>query len=233
LSIENRWDILYRDFPEVYDEFAAVPRQPPLLQVLMQRFDFQDRVVADIGSGSGLSAFRFAGAARKVIGVEIEDAMRARAERESLARGLHNVEFIKGDARRIPLRDSSVEIVTGITLALHPVEGYRDFACEALRVSTSPGLIVMVNITPGWYGGELAAVILDEDTIEDRQNQILVEEFGFEFEDFEANQEYGSLDKIISTYGFIFGKRAIRYLRRNNKTNIRWRFRIHYKKVQK
>ena len=27
-SIENRWDILYREYPEVYDEFASVPYEP-------------------------------------------------------------------------------------------------------------------------------------------------------------------------------------------------------------
>ncbi len=56
---------------------------------------------------------------------------------------------------------------------------------------------------------------------------------GFQHEDYDANQEYGSLDKIIRTYGFIFGRNAIDYLRENNKTNIKWRFRIHYKKVEK
>src|SRR5512145_2752402 len=64
------WDILYRDFPEIYDEFAAVAKKPPLLQVLMNRFDFRDKVVADVGSGSGLSAFEIARLAKKVTGVE-------------------------------------------------------------------------------------------------------------------------------------------------------------------
>ena len=91
----------------------------------------------------------------------------------------------------------------------------------------------MLNITPGWYGGELANVILDEDTVESRQNEILVDELGFKYEDFETNQEYGSMDKIIRTYGFIFGKKAIDYLVENKKTNIKWMFRIHYKKVEK
>ena len=233
LTIENRWDILYRDFPEVYDEFAAVPKDPQPLQVLMNRFDFRNKLVADIGSGSGLSSFEFAKVATKVIGVEIEDAMRGLAEHEKILRGLHNIEFVKGDAKDIPLKDNFVEIVTGITLSLYPVEEYRDFVSEAMRVTTNRGLIVMINITPGWYGGELATVILDEDTIETRQNEILVNEFGFAYEDFETNQEYGSMDKIIRTYGFIFGKKAIGYLRDNNKTNIKWKFRIHYKEVGK
>lgn len=233
LTIENRWDILYRDFPEIYDEFAAVPKEPALLPVLMNRFDFRDKVVADIGSGSGASSFEFARLAKKVIGVEIEDAMRELAERECIRRGLHNIEFVKGDARNIPLNDNSVDIVTGITLALYPVEEYRQFASEAMRITTNGGWIVMINITPGWYGGELSKVIADQDTIETRQDEIFVNEFGFRYEDFEAVQEYGSLDKIIRTYGFIFGKNVIDYVKETRKTNIKWKFRIHYMKVDK
>ncbi len=28
LSLEGRWDILYRDYPEVYDAFARIPKRP-------------------------------------------------------------------------------------------------------------------------------------------------------------------------------------------------------------
>jgi ubiquinone/menaquinone biosynthesis C-methylase UbiE len=233
LTIENRWDILYRDFPEIYDEFTAVPKEPRLLPVLIERFDFRDKVVADIGSGSGASSFEFARLAKKVIGVEIEDAMSELAEREAMRRGLSNLEFVKGDARNIPLDDNSVDIVTAITLALYPVEEYRQFAAEAMRVIANRGWIVMINITPGWYGGELSNIIADVDTIETEQNAIFVDEFGFRYEDFEAVQEYGSLDKIIRTFGFIFGKKVIDYLRETGKTNIKWRFRIHSLNVEK
>ena len=233
LTIENRWDILYRDFPEVYDEFASVPKDPPVLQVLTRRVDFHGKVVADVGSGSGLSSFEFASTAKKVIGVEVEDAMRELAERERMLRNLDNVEFIKGDAKDIPLPDNSVEIVTGITLAIYPVDGFRDFVREATRITVDQGMIVMINITPGWYGGELANVIVNEIETDTELDNLLVNELGFLYDDFDTNQEYGSLDKIISTYGFIFGRNVIDHLRENNKTDIKWRFRIHYKKVEK
>ena len=52
LSIENRWDILYRDYPEVYDEFASVPNNPGMIEVLHERFDLagkHDCFVEDAG----------------------------------------------------------------------------------------------------------------------------------------------------------------------------------------
>ena len=36
ISIENRWDILYCDYPEVYDEFANVPYEPEMIDVLRE-----------------------------------------------------------------------------------------------------------------------------------------------------------------------------------------------------
>ena len=54
LTIENRWEILYSDFPEVYDEFASVPKDPPLLQALIKRVDFHGKVAADIGLDVGV-----------------------------------------------------------------------------------------------------------------------------------------------------------------------------------
>lgn len=232
LTIENRWDILYRDFPEIYDEFAEVPKDPEPLQVLMSRFDFRDKFVADIGAGSGASAFEFATIAKQVIGIEIEDAMRQVAERQKERRGVGNIDFRKGDGRNIPLPDNCVDIVTGITLAIYPVEGYRDFAREAARITVNDGLILMIDITPGHYGGDLVHVIGDENTVDSQQDEIL-QECGFGYEDFDTKQEYGSLDKIIRTYGFIFGRNAIHYLQEHDKTNIQWRFRIHYKQVKK
>jgi ubiquinone/menaquinone biosynthesis C-methylase UbiE len=233
LTIENRWDILYRDYPEVYHEFASVPYNPHLFDVLLKHFDFKNKVVADVGSGSGLSSIKIAQVAKKVIGIEIEDSMRALAEKEAAKLGINNVEFVAGDGRNIPLDKDSVDIVTGITLAIHPVDGYRDFVRSASEIVKGGGLIIMLNITPGWYGGELSTVIVDKGTGDQKLDKILVDEFGFKRKDFYSVQEYGSLNKIISTYGFIFGKKVIDFLKKNNKTSIKWKFRIHYKKVNK
>ena len=82
----------------------------------------------------------------------------------------------------------------------------------------------MINITPGWYGGELANVIVNEIETDTGLNDLLVNELGFLYEDFDTNQEYGSIDKIIRTYGLIFGVKAIDYLRKNQKRPEIWNF---------
>ena len=77
LSIENRWDILYRDYPEVYDEFTSVPYHTSKIEILHDKFNLNRKIVIDIGSGSGRSSFGVAKYAEKVIGVEPEKSARA------------------------------------------------------------------------------------------------------------------------------------------------------------
>src|SRR3954453_23037292 len=114
-TIDNRWDLLYRDFPEIYDAFAAFPYYPRWVDVLNRAFPLAGKTVVDTGSGTGKSSFALAEYAARVIGVEPEAAMRAVAEQALAARRLDNVAFLEGSAAAIPLPDASVDMTTAIT----------------------------------------------------------------------------------------------------------------------
>lgn len=87
-TIEGRWGILYRDYPEIYDAFSSFPYEPDAMSVLMTKFPLNGATGLDIGSGTGKSSFGLAKYAREVIGVEPEAAMRAVAERAAVALGV-------------------------------------------------------------------------------------------------------------------------------------------------
>jgi ubiquinone/menaquinone biosynthesis C-methylase UbiE len=229
LSIENRWDILYRDYPDVYDAFTNTPYHPAVYEELPKMVDLAGRLVADVGSGSGVSSFGLARFARRVIGIEKEPAMLRLAREKSAQAGLGRVSFLAGDALRLPLASASVDLVMGITLALYPPEQYRDFIREGLRAATTQ--VVYLGIPPGWYGGDLANVIddVDEDLLV--IEKIFLDEFHFSYQDIDSIQEYGSLEQITSTYGFIFGQQAINYLKKEQKTSIHWKFRVYMRNV--
>lgn len=235
-TVENRWDILYRDFPEVYDEFANVPNEPTISSVIFQKFNFVDKAVVDIGSGTGKSSFEAAGYASHVTGIEPEEAMRNLAYAKAKELNLTNVEFLAGTAEEVPLPNASTDIVLAITAAIHPPDRFALFAQEALRVVRPGGYIISVGVAPGWYGGDLTPVILGpqqttECDTEGISDKIFRQDFGFDYEDVDSTQDYGSLDKILRTYGFIFGRKAMDYLRKHNKTTIQWKSRIHFKRV--
>jgi ubiquinone/menaquinone biosynthesis C-methylase UbiE len=137
------------------------------------------------------------------------------------------VRFLNGDALALPLADDSVDLVTGITLALYPPQQYRAFIREGLRVAKGP--VVYVGIAPGWYGGDLHDVIEGVEIVEDAVDRIFIDEFQFAYQDIFSDQDYGTVEQVVSIYGFIFGKKAIEYLKREKKTVIRWMFRVYWR----
>ena len=76
-SIENRWDILYRDYPEVYEAFSNTPYHPTVYEQLPGIIDMQGKSIADVGAGTGSSSLALARYAQKVIGIERERVERA------------------------------------------------------------------------------------------------------------------------------------------------------------
>jgi hypothetical protein len=112
-------------------------------------------------------------------------------------------------------------------LALYPPDQYRDFIREGLRVARGP--VVYVGIPPGWYGGDLYEVIDDVEKVDDEVDHIFLEDFHFSYQDIFSDQEYGTLEHIVGTYGFIFGRKAIEHLKREQKTSIRWKFRVYWR----
>ena len=234
-TVEGRWDILYRDYPEVYEEFAQVEHKPTVFEVIERHFPLEDHPVLDVGSGTGKSTFAFACTATMVVGVEPEDSMRAIAVRKAQERGIENVRFLKGWAQDLPLDDDSVDVVTAITLAsLHSEENVTAFVRESERVVRAAGLIVAANIAPQWYGGELAPVIYGKPRDElPSQNlrDVVLARLGFQCMDYFSVQDYGTVEKAVRTYGFIHGRNAIEHIREREKTTIKWKVRIHHRRV--
>ena len=224
-TIEHRWDVLYRDYPEVYEAFASFPYSPRWVDVVNDRFPLAGKLVVDVGCGTGKSTLALAEFAAGVVGVEPEPAMRALAERALAEHRPGNAGVVAGSAEAIPLPDESADVVTAVTV---PID-----VDEALRVLRPGGLILRLDIAPGWYGGELRTVVDHPTPDVAEASRFLIEERGFSYVDFDSVQEYGSTDAIVRTYGFIFGRRAIDHLRRTGKTSIRWRFRLHYRRKER
>jgi ubiquinone/menaquinone biosynthesis C-methylase UbiE len=165
LTIENRWDILYVDYPEVYDAFASVLKKPTMIDIMKNHFDLHDKTILDIGSGSGESSFQLSTISRHVIGLEIEDNMRQIAEQKAKELKITNVSFHKGTALDISLPDQSVDASIAITLPLFIEDEIRTYIREAIRVTKTGGYIINLGIAPFCYGGDLAEVILGESKV--------------------------------------------------------------------
>jgi arsenite methyltransferase len=70
--------------------------------------------VLDLGSGAGtdsLVAAQMVGAGGRVTGIDMTEAMLVKARRAATAMGMHNVEFVEGEAERLPFSDASFDVV--------------------------------------------------------------------------------------------------------------------------
>ena len=96
--------------PKVYEvENLAVDPDGVIEPAMRAIRDWAGVTVLDIGCGTGFHLPRFAATAAHVIGVEPHGALAEAARRRT--RGLPNVEVRRGTAQRLPLPDSSVDVM--------------------------------------------------------------------------------------------------------------------------
>lgn len=103
-------------------------------------------VVADVGCGTGNASELLAPVVERVIAIDRSEAMLSAARRR--LGGVSNVEFLSGDADRLPIADESVDAAVCVLLLHHlddPVASLREMA-RALRVSRGGGVVLVVDM---------------------------------------------------------------------------------------
>lgn len=90
-------------------ENRAVDPDGRLWSALQERVSWRDRVVLDLGCGTGFHLPAFAATARRVVGVEPHPDLLTLAARRT--RGLDNVTLVAGTAQATGLPDASVDVV--------------------------------------------------------------------------------------------------------------------------
>ena len=77
----------------------------------------EGETVLDLGSGSGMDTFIAAlkvGARGKVIGIDMTDEQRAKAQRLRDRDGFNNVTYVKGYIEDVPAPAGSIDVVTAM-----------------------------------------------------------------------------------------------------------------------
>jgi SAM-dependent methyltransferase len=104
--------------------------------------------ILDIACGEGYGSYLLAAHARSVIGVDLSGDVIAHAQRKYAAPGL---EFRQGDCTRIPLEDSSVDMVVSFETIEHH-DQHEAMLSEIKRVLRPNGLLVISTPQRGLIG---------------------------------------------------------------------------------
>lgn len=102
----------FSGFGDLYDQ--SRPKAPiDLINILTMYLGRSPEVVADVGCGTGLSSFVWIEHAKRIVGIEPNDDMRAVADSrwQESGRPAH-LQFVKGLSYALPLEPSSVDLVT-------------------------------------------------------------------------------------------------------------------------
>jgi ubiquinone/menaquinone biosynthesis C-methylase UbiE len=115
-----------------------------------------DERAIDVGTGAGALALALAPLVREVVGVDRVPELLDRARER--AAGFPNVEFVEGDAERLPFDDASFDLAATLR-TLHHVARPEVVLAELVRVTRPGGAVLVVDqIAPA---DPLAALAVD------------------------------------------------------------------------
>lgn len=110
-----------------------------LTRYLVAKELIKDKVVLDIASGSGYGTKLLSEGAKKVYGVDVNEKAVAYSRQNYNSK---NIEYLVGNGERIPLEDSSVDVVVTFETIEH-IENYGLFIKEVKRVLKDDGIAVV------------------------------------------------------------------------------------------
>jgi ubiquinone/menaquinone biosynthesis C-methylase UbiE len=138
------WDGRVEAWEEVATSETFLAIRDRIVELAAPRRD--DRVV-DLGAGTGLLTLALAPRVGELVAVDISERMLDRLDDAAAADGVHNVETLVADLRRLPLDDESVTLVVSNYAFHHLDDAGKELAlAEARRILRPGGRLVICDM---------------------------------------------------------------------------------------
>jgi SAM-dependent methyltransferase len=240
-----QFDWLSSRHPDLYHRFAL--STDGLMQKLHTLIDLSDRVVLDIGAGTGRSAAGAAEKARRVFALELYQAVVMFGNSRLRQTHTTNVHYVNGDREHLPFPASCVDVVINAWAELNPL--------EAWRVLKQGGWLIQLGAVPNALCGELTALLaLDYPWIPADCAPAEVFDPGYPettcsadsstwngiclagpigIHQFTYVADYGDCAEIAAMTGRLYGPKAKQYFLARKQSTFSWRLQIIMGQVSK
>ena len=124
-------------YPKIMANLDYIKKWNP--NKLLELTNFTDKIVLDIGSGTGRLAFAVAQKAKHIYAVEPVDALRTYMRKYAADNGINNITIVDGTIEQIPYPDNTFDIV----MSAHVMgDDYKKEYQEMTRVLKRPGILI-------------------------------------------------------------------------------------------
>jgi ubiquinone/menaquinone biosynthesis C-methylase UbiE len=140
-AIEDRFTATAK----VFGDYAVVERKRLAETLAKMVGAAKTQHAADLATGPGTLALRFAAHVRTVAAVDLTPAMLKRARETARSEGIENVTFLRADAQDLPIASGSLDLVV-TSYSLHHVPDQARMMREMARVLKPGGRVGIIDI---------------------------------------------------------------------------------------
>lgn len=148
-------DKFYQGNPDVYEKLSGCEdKNNEIMKNVLRIFNFKDKVVVDLGCGTGRFTIPLARKAKKVYALDKTESMLRMLRKVIRKKGVKNIEIIKSDFGGINLPKESVDLVFSCwAFPCHSSNWERDIR-KFKRILKTGGMMIICDSAPrGEYWG--------------------------------------------------------------------------------
>jgi ubiquinone/menaquinone biosynthesis C-methylase UbiE len=225
----ERWQDTYSNEDDIYANFCKYEDEgDKVLKKLLKNFSFKNKVVLEIGCGSGKYTQKLAPMSKKYFALDLSKQLIETAKNN--CKNISNVDFINCSAENIPLENESVDVVfASWVVSATGSKKIRDAVVkDILRVLKKDGHIWLFE---NYWEGEFTDLRGLTGKPEKVVTYRLLKEHPFEiFKIVDTNFCFPSLKEAKRMFGFIIGCPALDYLSKHNNPKIKHKVLILHRK---